>query len=124
MSINNEPLVLIADDLPQVIDYYKQLLLNMYDISTVSATSLDQLDEVFDRFYNEIDVIILDGCIPGDKVNTIEFIRRVRAQGFTKPIIAASSMPEYRMQMMDAGCSHEREKEYAPELASWLLRGV
>lgn len=124
MSINNEPLVLIADDLSTVISYYKTLLLNKYDISTVSATSLEQLDEVFDRFLNEIDVIILDGCIPGDQVNTIGFIRRVRAQGFTKPIIAASSMPQYRMRMLDAGCSHETEKEYAPELASWLLRGL
>ena len=124
MSINNEPLVLIADDLPKVIEYYKTLLLNKYDISTVSATSLDKLDEVFDKFFDEIDVIILDGCIPGDEVNTIDFIRRARARGFSKPIIAASSMHNYRMQMVNAGCSHETEKEYAPELASWLIRGV
>jgi len=124
VSINNEPLVLIADDLPKVIDFYKQLLIKKYDISTVSATTLDELDEVFDRFIQQIDLVILDGCIPGNDINTIEFIERARARGFTKPIIAASSLPEYRMQMVDAGCSHETEKEFAPELASWILKGL
>jgi CheY-like chemotaxis protein len=125
MSIDNNPLVLIADDLPQVIAYYKRQLLDRYDISTVSATTLEQLDEVFDKFFHEIDVIILDGCIPGDTVNTISFIKRAREMGFTRPIIAASSMPAYRMQMIAAGCSHEiDDKEFAPELASWLVKSA
>lgn len=121
VTIDNNPLVLIADDLTEHISYYKKQLLERYDISTVSATTLEQLDEVFDKFFINVDVVILDGCMPGDTLNTIDFIRHARERGFTKPIIAASSSFEYRMAMIQAGCDYETEKESAPELASWIL---
>lgn len=122
--IDNNPLILIADDLSKVIDYYERSLAQFSWISTVSATSLDELNEVFNVFSDEIDVIILDGCIPGDTVNTIGFIQRVREAGFTKPIIAASSLPAYRDRMVLAGCSHQAPKDAAPGLALELAAFV
>lgn len=120
MTKNNEPLVLLVDDREDVIHYYKQQLLETYNISTMSATTLKELDEKFDEYSPEIDVIILDGCMPGDDLNTVDFITRARAEGFAKPIIAASGSPLYRQLMFEAGCSHKSEKQHAPGLA-WML---
>ena len=120
MTKDNSPLALIADDLPKVITHYKRELIHRFGISTVSATTLEQLYEVFDELFSEIDVIILDGCIPGNELNTIDFIRRAREKGFTKPILAASSSPEYRAMMLEAGCDGQSDKFNAPE-AAWLL---
>lgn len=117
---NSAPLVLIADDLPEVIRDY-QVELESYDIRVVTATTLDELYDTFDQYEHELTAVILDGCIPGHRVNTDRFIVRARRQGFTKPIIAASSLPEYRQYMMESGCSHQAPKWEAAELVADLL---
>lgn len=124
MTIDNHPFALIADDIPKFISYYKKELLNRHNVSTISATTLSMLYKQFDKYIDSIDVIILDGCIPGSTLNTLGFIEYARRSGFTKPIIAASSLPYYRELMLDAGCSHEAEKEDAPFMASRLVARV
>lgn len=123
MTYNNKTLILIADDLPGVISRYEDRL-HSDTTTTVSATSLEQLELVFDVYFEEIDAIILDGCIPGNDLNTVEFIERARQQGFYRPIIAASSAAYFRQLMVEAGCSHEASKDKAPELALQLLTDV
>ena len=112
--------MLIADDLQFEIDRYKRKLLKDFKISTVSAITLEELYAKFDEFFEYIDVIILDGCIPGNDLNTVEFIAHARERGFGGFIIAASSLPAYRTQMLVAGCDYESEKEDAPKKA-WEL---
>ena len=114
------PLVLIADDLPHVIEAWESALTE-YGIAVAKATTIRELCETFFAYEHEIDAIILDGCIPGDRPNTISFIDIVRQFGFTKPIIAASSSERYRANMMSWGCSHQAPKELAAELVIDLL---
>jgi hypothetical protein len=120
ISSNSAPLVLIADDLPDVIRSWESEL-DEYGIGVVKATTIRQLCEVFFAHEFEIEAIILDGCIPGHSPNTIPFVRLVREIGFTKPIIAASSSEVYREMMLNAGCSHEAPKEQAVELLVEVL---
>ncbi len=119
-SNNSAPLVLIADDLPEVIRNWESVL-GEYGIEVVKATTIRQLCEVFFARDHEIAAIILDGCIPGDSPNTIPFVHIARDVGFMRPIIAASSSGMYREWMVRAGCSHQAPKEQAAELVADLL---
>ena len=124
MTTNKIPapanLVLIADDLTEVLDDWTDELTS-YGVPCLRVSTLGGLDRAYELYRNEIKAVILDGCIPGHEVNTIEFILRVRSEGFTRPIIAASSSVYYRMLMVRAGCSHEAPKHYAAELVADLL---
>lgn len=120
ISNNSAPLVLIADDLPDVIRNWESAL-HEYGIRTIKAMSIRDLCGTFLAHESEIAAVILDGCIPGHSVNTIGFIMIAREIGFTKPIIAASSLEKYRDRMVGWGCSHQAPKELAAELVADLL---
>jgi CheY-like chemotaxis protein len=120
ISNSAAPLVLIADDLPEVIRAWESTL-GEYGIAVVKATTIRELCEVFFAHEHVIDAIILDGCIPGHSVNTIGFIELVRQLDFEKPIIAASSLEKYRQRMVSWGCSHQAAKELAADLVADLL---
>ncbi len=115
MPEGTQKLILIADDSQEVIEYYEKWL-HEDGFVTISATTLQQLDEVFDASFDKIDAVVLDGCIPGDELNTLGFIERALTNGFTQPIIAASSVADYRKMMVKAGCSAESEKKEVPDV--------
>lgn len=114
------PVVLIADDMPEIIDDWTYDL-NGYGIGVVTARDLASLPGVFAVNRYQIAAIILDGCMPGNSLNTLGFVKAIREQGFTKPIVAASSLAEYRAIMVAAGCSHEAPKHEAAHLVADLL---
>ena len=114
------PLVLLADDLQKVLDDWVNTLTE-YRIPCMTASTLEGLDRGFALYKDDISAIILDGCIPGHSVNTIEFILNARSTGFTKPIVASSSLESYREMMVRAGCSHQAPKDEAAMLVAKLL---
>lgn len=118
--ISNTPLVLIADDLDWVLEMWAGALED-YGIKFVTASSLKELGEVFEENCHLLDAVILDGCIPGNDVNTIKFIWMVRDRGFKVPIVASSSLGEYRQMMMQAGASHQAPKDEAVDTVADLL---
>ena len=120
MLDNGSPYVLIADDLDWVREMWAKGLAS-YDISFVTASSLEELNEVFEMNCNLLDAVILDGCIPGHDVNTIGFIRMVRGKGLRIPIVASSSLPVYRQMMMNAGATHQAPKDDAVDAVADLL---
>jgi len=84
------------------------------------AHSLAEGEEVF-RKNLDIDLIIMDACVPGDKPNAQFLVRDIR-KTFTGPIIAMSSMPTYRKVLLAAGCDYEvEEKAQAAKKALELL---
>ena len=113
-------LVLLADDLPEVIESWVNTRTE-YHIPCLTASTLSGLNRGFDLYKDDISAIILDGCIPGHEVNTIDFILMARRAGFTAPIVASSSLGSYRQMMVRAGCSHEAPKSEAPHLVAKLL---
>lgn len=114
------PLVLVVDDHFDII-HAAQEKLARHGVDSISATTLEELDGLFDANMKDISVIILDACLDGGHLNTIEFVQRVRRKGFSKPIIAASEDKVYREFMVHRGCSHQSEKHRAAQLALELL---
>jgi CheY-like chemotaxis protein len=114
------PLVLLADDLPEVINSWVNTLTE-YGIPCLTVSSLEALDRAFNLYRNDISAVILDGCIPGHAVNTIDFILGARGSGFTAPIVASSSSSSYRAMMVRAGCSHQAPKAEAAHVVADLL---
>jgi CheY-like chemotaxis protein len=116
--------VLVVDDLPVFIELHEDLLQGS-GLSVVTATTLDELDARYLEHLSDLAGIILDGCVPGNELNTVPFIHRVvndRREGlFTGFLIAASSDSDYRKEMVRQGCTHEARKDEAVTLLRALL---
>ena len=76
---------------------------------------------LFNKHKGGLAVIAMDACVPGDSPNSLGLIRLIRAEGFKGPMIAISSLYEYRMQLIEAGCSHECSKDSLPALLEGML---
>ncbi len=69
----------------------------------------------------DFDLIMMDYFSPGDTPNTLPLLREILENGYTGPIISSSMMYFRRKEMIDAGATHEGEKEKAVEIALNLL---
>ncbi len=118
--MTNSHLVLVADDLPHIRMMWVSKLAE-YDIAVVEVCTREELDTAFDANRERLSAIILDGCIPGNDINTIPFIQRARSEGFTRPIVASSGSTKYRRMMCENGASHDAPKTEAAELVLRLL---
>ncbi len=52
------------------------------------------------------DCIVVCGCLSAKQSSTVPFVQKVRTEGFSGPIIAASNFPDTRDELLEAGCSH------------------
>jgi len=71
----------------------------------ISAHSIKEAEEQF-ASNPDITAIFMDACVPGDEPTTPPLVRKFR-ETFTGPIIAISSSPEYRAELISAGCDCE-----------------
>ncbi len=69
----------------------------------------------------DVDLIIMDACVPGDKPNSMPLVAEIVESGYDKPIIASSSIPFYTRKLVEAGATHGANKYEVPELALDLL---
>lgn len=116
--------ILVVDDLQEYIDDHLHRL-QASSFTVVTAMNLDEVASKYIEYRDDLAGIILDGCVPGTRLNTVPFIRDVKAdletglfKGF---LIAASVDPNFRRQMVAAGCTHESEKLFAADLLLELL---
>lgn len=116
--------VLVVDDLPPFVDLHVDGLQGS-GLQVATATSLEELTAAYEQHRDELIGIILDGCVPGDKLNTLPFIERVSADRheglFRGFLIAASSDSSFRRTMVRYGCTHEAPKGDAAPLLRRLL---
>lgn len=75
------------------------------------AFTLKEAYEKFDQYKNELTHVYIDGCVPGNVLNTVPLIKYMREK-FDGPIIAISSNPGYQKDMIAAGCCTEQEKTF------------
>lgn len=68
----------------------------------------------------DIDLVVMDACVPGDKPTTLPLTSKIR-ETFYGPMIAASSDEIFRKQLMKNGCDHEAEKRWVPRKIRELL---
>lgn len=101
--------VLIIEDSPELQNDFAQKLSGK--VKVLQALTLPQAEEIFSK-NPDIDLIASDGLVPVEIPPTIELIKKIR-QTYTGPIIAMSSTPKLREELMQAGCSHNcaRKKE-------------
>ncbi|MFA6338715.1 MAG: hypothetical protein WCW87_01485 [Candidatus Paceibacterota bacterium] len=78
------------------------------DLKIVSALSIKEAEKQF-ASNPDIDVILMDGCVPGNEFNTRALVLKFR-ETFNGPMIAISSIEEYQDLLVEAGCSHKSEK--------------
>lgn len=69
----------------------------------------------------DVDLIIMDACVPGYRPNTMPLVEEIVGSGYDKPIIASSGEEFYRQKLIEAGATHEADKREAPKLALNLL---
>lgn len=85
----------------------------------VAAVTLEEAEEYLHRL-DCFAAVALDGCVPGNVLNTLPLVRRIR-RSFRRPLIATSSRADYRRKMLHAGCTHACDKfEIAPLLFELL----
>ena len=74
-------------------------------LTIITAMTLKEAEKKF--FDNpEIDIIVVDGCVPGRVLNTPPLVREIR-KSFKGIMIAVSSVDEYRKDLLNAGCDIE-----------------
>lgn len=83
----------------------------------VSAFSIEEAREHF-AANPDIVAIVMDACVPGDRPTTLPLVEEFR-RTFKGPIVAVSSIPSYRKQLVIVGCDYESDKDY---LSSKILK--
>jgi DNA-binding NarL/FixJ family response regulator len=109
--------VLIVEDHRFLQEQWKEELSGKVEI--LSAFSISEAEEKFVE-NSDIDLIVMDACVPGNNPNTSPLVEKFRAT-FVGPMIATSSISGYRQQLMRAGCDYECPKEGVVKKLSELL---
>ena len=88
-------------------------------VESIHAYSVEEGERLFES-NPDIALVIMDACVPGDSPTTESLVKKIR-QSFSGPIIAASSVSDYRKILMQAGCDHESRKHEVPFKVAELL---
>lgn len=81
-------------------------------VALLPALSIDEAEKIFGE-HNDIDLIAVDACVPGDVINTKPLIRKFR-ETYKGPMIAISKSSLSRECLVSAGCNYECEKTWLP----------
>ena len=110
--------VLIIEDSPDLQDSFAQELNG--EVEILQALAIPQAEEVFSK-NPDIDLIASDGLVPDEISATIDLIKKIR-QTYTGPIIAMSSTPKLREELMRAGCNYDcKRKKELPRMILKIL---
>lgn len=74
-----------------------------------AADSINAAEKLFTE-NQDIDLVVMDACVPGDSPTTIPLIHKIR-ETYKGPMIATSSISAYRKMLMEAGCNIECIKQ-------------
>ncbi len=103
--------VLIVEDLHFLQAEWTTILKDK--VSIISAFTVKEAEEKFSN-NPDIDLISMDGCVPGEEINTQPLVRKFR-KTFKGPIIAASRSSVFREFLKEAGCDYECTKNELPK---------
>lgn len=97
----SEKLLIVDDDR----SWQRSLARSLQEkVTLLQAFSLEQGEQIF-LANPDVDLIVMDGCVPGYRLNSLPLIRKIR-ETYKGPIVAASSDADNREEMVRAGCSH------------------
>ena len=109
--------VLVVEDKESFHDLWRMEFGDQVEL--LSALTIKEAQELF-RAHQDIAVIAMDACVPGDRPNTMFLVQEMRLT-YTGPIIAISSLVEYRQMLVKAGCDFECEKDFLPQKIREIL---
>ncbi len=100
--------LIVEDDLRQQAEYFRYFSRAGFEV--LQAETLEKAEELFRKNKNDINAIVLDGCIGGDDFNTLDLSRKFRAE-FQGLMVAAVTSEEVRGWLVtDGGCNIGCEK--------------
>jgi CheY-like chemotaxis protein len=88
--------------------------------NVLQAGTIAEAERLLQENPGRIHLTLLDGCVPGHKLNTLHLIEMCRKAGCDK-IIAISSDSSYNRVMVEAGCTGSVNKEKLPDKLPEIL---
>lgn len=110
--------VLIVEDDHMIFFLMKAIFAGRVEI--LWAEELKQGEYLFEN-NPDIDLIIMDACVPGNKPNSMPLIEKIVKSGFDEPILASSSSHQFSQQLVWAGATYIVDKNNAAKKALELL---
>jgi len=119
---NKAVVVLVVEDMQMWQDIWREHLEAMgVSAEMVGACTIEEARRLFTERQSDIDIILMDACVPGDYPNTHGLVAEFR-RSFGGPMVAISSLPEYRAEIVAAGCDREADgKHKVPHLVRDLV---
>lgn len=74
------------------------------------AATVEVASELFQTHQAQLDLVLMDACVPGNSPNTQKLVGAIREAGFAGPMICISSLPRYGEELIAAGCSSYHSK--------------
>jgi CheY-like chemotaxis protein len=108
--------VLLIEDFPQLQSMITDMIKSVFgdDTKVFIAGSLEEAEALWEKHLEDVDAIFIDTNL-GNGVTTYKLAKRI-AEEFNrplvpiKPLVAISTDPEARKQMILNGCTHECSK--------------
>jgi DNA-binding response OmpR family regulator len=90
-----------------VLEYRGFEIISAYDISNARRALRDR---------DDIDIILIDDCLHGREIDTLDFVAEVKKMGFAGTVIAFCSNCNNEGLLLQAGCDRSTIKSKAHEL--------
>ncbi|OGD68524.1 hypothetical protein A2996_01140 [Candidatus Campbellbacteria bacterium RIFCSPLOWO2_01_FULL_34_15] len=100
--------ILIIEDFAELLRLWKKLLSN--EAFVLTAETLQQAEELFQRHKKEIDLIAVDGEVNGPVNNTVILIKKITEEFPSAKILAISGDDNNNKILINAGCGHSVTK--------------
>lgn len=82
---------------------------DLQKVELLVADSIEEAKKIFSQ-NDDVDLIVMDACVPGDEPNTMNLVREMR-KTYHGSILANSSVLKYREILLNAGCDKECHKK-------------
>lgn len=108
--ITKKPLtILLVEDSPTWCEDFTRMFTDDGNFVVLTKT-IKETEERLSQNVN-FDLIVMDGCVPGDALNTLPLIKKIRNEFNFKGYMMASSSDSDNLELMKkAGCNHGVEK--------------
>ena len=118
---DGKPVILFVEDERLMLMAFER---NFDDVAHVLlAENLSLAQQLFHEHRDELDLVIVDGHVDSNCLDTIPFVRMVRREGYAGPLLSAASDLRDQDEMMRRGCSHRVErKQDLTEVVRTILR--
>lgn len=103
MDAQKKVVFLIEDDESVV----RSLKRNLEDRGYEVIAALTQLVAIdwFAVHRDRLDIILLDACVPGNRINTIPLLKHFRTSGYDGRVIAVSNDHDFNVALLQAGAT-------------------